>query len=246
MFHRFKVTEMGKRVFWLRGKEREHLVRVLRLEPGDRLIGFDNSGGEWLAEVAEIAEESVTCAILAESRPDVEAHCEVVLAAGLTKGEKLEWVIQKGTELGMRGFIPLRTKRSVLRLEGTKARDRVERWQKIAAEAAKQSGRVQEPRVSAVSDWSELPDSLPRGCQCLIPYEAERVRGLKSVLSTLDRGRSIVLLIGPEGGFDPVEVAWAENNLQAVRVSLGPRILRAETAALAALTMVLAHAGDLG
>ncbi|WP_240986935.1 RsmE family RNA methyltransferase [Acididesulfobacillus acetoxydans] len=244
--HRFKITEMGNRAFWLRGKEREHLVRVLRLGPGDRLIGFDNSGGEWLAEVAEIAEESVTCVIVAESRPDVEAHREVVLAAGLTKGEKLEWVIQKGTELGMRSFIPLRTKRSVLRLEGGKARERVERWQKIAAEAAKQSGRVQEPRVRAVSDWAELPESLPRGCQCLIPYEAERVRGLKSVLNTLERGRSVVLLIGPEGGFDPAEVAWAEDHLQAIRVSLGPRILRAETAALAALTMVLADSGDLG
>lgn len=244
--HRFKVTEMGNHAFFLRGTEREHLVRVLRLVPGDRITGFDNSGTEWLAEVEKIEDQSVTCAIVAENQPDVEAHSEVFLVAGLAKGEKMEWVIQKGTELGMRGLIPLRTKRSVLRLEGGKAQERVERWQKIAAEAAKQCRRVQEPLVQEVSDWESLPAALPVRTQWLIPYEGEKTRGLRAVLDRLDMARSIALLIGPEGGFDPSEVVWAEEHLHAARVTLGPRILRAETAALAALTLVLAHGGDLG
>lgn len=244
--HRFKITEMGSHVFWLRGTEREHLVRVLRLLPGDRIVGFDNSGTEWLAEVDKIEDKSVTCVILAENQPDVEAHTEVFLVAGLSKGEKMEWVIQKGTELGMRGVIPLRTKRSVLRLEGAKAEERVERWQKIAAEAAKQCRRVQEPRVQAISDWKDLPAALPEGTQWIIPYEGEQVCGLQDILAGLDMKNPIALLIGPEGGFDPAEVAWAEEHLQAARVTLGPRVLRTETAALAALTIVLAHFGDLG
>ncbi|MHB1650987.1 MAG: RsmE family RNA methyltransferase [Desulfitobacteriaceae bacterium] len=244
--YRFKIAEMGTHVFWLHGTEREHLVRVLRLSLGDRIAGFDNSGTEWIAEIQKIEEKSVTCAIIDESHPDVEAHTEVYLVTGLFKGDKLEWVIQKGTELGMRGLIPLRAQRSVMRLEGSKASDRVERWQKIAGEAAKQSHRVQEPKVEQVSDWEELLLRVPVTTQWLIPYEEEKGQRLSAVLPGLDLTRPVAILIGPEGGFEPSEVVWAKENLKALSVSLGPRILRAETAALAALTMVLAHGGDLG
>lgn len=244
--HRFKITEMGNHVFWLREAEREHLVRVLRLSPGDKIIGFDNSGREWTAEIKAIEEKSVTCAILEENQPDVEAHIEVYLVPGLSKGEKFEWVIQKGTELGMRGLIPLRAKRSVMRLEGDKATERVERWQKIAGEAAKQCHRVREPLLEPVSDWEELLSRVPGETQWIIPYEEEKSRGLIEVLPVLNPQLPVAILIGPEGGFEQSEVAWAKENLQAESVTLGPRILRAETAALAALTMVLAHWGDLG
>lgn len=244
--HRFKITELGQNVFWLRGEEREHLVRVLRLASGDKIVGFDNSGGEWLAEIAKIEDKSVTCRILQEGYPEVEAKAVVYLVVGLAKGEKMDWVVQKGTELGMAGLIPLRAKRSVLRLEGSKAAERVERWQKIAAEAAKQSHRVKEPVVQAVSDWAELPAELPPDTVWLMPYEEEKTSHLREVLEGLEQGCPIAILIGPEGGFDPAEVALAQETLAAQSVSLGLRILRAETAALAALTMVLFQRGDLG
>lgn len=244
--HRFRVTELGDNVFWLRGGEREHLVRVLRLAPGDKVIGFDNSGREWLAAIQRIEEKSVTCRILAEREPNVEPETQVYLVAGLAKGDKLEWVIQKGTELGMYGFVPLRAKRSVVRLEGNKAAERVERWQKIAGEAAKQSRRVREPLIREVADWQDLSLVLPPTTQWLIPYEEEKSQGLSQTLASLDRTRPIAILVGPEGGFDPSEVEFATANLKARSVSLGPRILRAETAALAALTITLAHWGDLG
>lgn len=244
--HRFKITELGTNVFWLRGTEREHLVKVLRLTPGDDIVGFDNSGAEYYATVVQIEDKSVTCRILEKSHPEVEAKTEVYLVAGLSKGEKLEWVIQKGTELGMIGMVPLRAKRAVMRLEGSKATDRVERWQKIAGEASKQSHRVQEPHIFAVSDWSELKALLPAQTQWLIPYEEEKTQRLQTVLNMLDPLQPIALLIGPEGGFEPSEVSWAQDHLEARSVSLGPRILRVETAALAAMTMVLAHYGDLG
>lgn len=244
--HRFKITELGTNVFWLRGTEREHLVKVLRLTPGDDIVGFDNSGAEYYATVVQIEDKSVTCRILEKSHPEVEAKTEVYLVAGLSKGEKLEWVIQKGTELGMSGMVPLRAKRAVMRLEGSKATDRVERWQKIAGEAAKQSHRVREPHIFAVADWPELKALLPAQTQWLIPYEEEKTQRLQTVLNTLDPLLPIALLIGPEGGFESSEVSWAQDHLEARSVSLGPRILRAETAALAAMTMVLAHYGDLG
>ena len=244
--NRFKITELGNEVFWLRDSEREHLVRVLRLSPGDLVVGYDNSGREYTSVILKIEDKSVTCRILSTDQPDVEAHTAVYLVAGLSKGEKMEWVIQKGTELGMMGLIPLRAKRSIVHIEGSKALDRVARWQKIASEASKQSHRVQEPEIFEVSDWKNLKEKLPEGTQWIIPYEEEKTQRLASVLKTMDPEHPIALLIGPEGGFEQAEVAWAQEELGAQSVSLGPRILRTETAALAVLTMVLAHYGDLG
>ena len=244
--NRFKISELGKQVFWLRGTERDHLVRVLRLSPGDKIVGFDNSGMEYTGVVLKIEDKSVTCRILSSDHPDVEAHTEVYIVAGLSKGEKMEWVIQKGTELGMEGLYPLRTKRAVMQLEGNKARERVVRWQKIAGEATKQSHRVREPRIAEICDWEDLDEKLPQGTQWLIPYEEESTQRLVAVLDRLDPERPIAILIGPEGGFEPAEVAAARERLGAYSVSLGPRILRTETAAMAALTLVLGYFGDLG
>lgn len=244
--NRFKITELGKDVFWLRGSERDHLVKVLRFSPGDIIVGFDNTGMEYTGIIEKIEDKSVTCRILSSDHPDVEAHTLVYIVAGLSKGDKMEWVIQKGTELGMEGLIPLRTKRSVVHLEGSKAQDRVARWQKIASEAAKQCQRVREPQIARVCDWQDLADNLPKDTQWLIPYEEEKTQRLGSVLDTMDSQRPVAIIIGPEGGFEQAEVYLAQEKLGAQSVSLGPRILRAETAALAALTMVLAHFGDLG
>jgi 16S rRNA (uracil1498-N3)-methyltransferase len=244
--NRFRITELGNEVFWLRDSERDHLVKVLRLSPGDLVVGFDNTGMEYTGVIRKIEDKSVTCQILSTDHPDVEAHTSVYIVAGLSKGEKMEWVIQKGTELGMEGLIPLRAKRSVMHLEGSKAQERILRWQKIASEAAKQSHRVQEPRIFEVCDWKNLAEQLPPNTQWLIPYEEEKTQRLASVLDQLDSECPIAILIGPEGGFEQAEVSLAQEKLGAQSVSLGPRILRTETAALAALTIVLARYGDLG
>lgn len=244
--NRFKITELGREVFWLRDAEREHLVRVLRLSPGDLLVGYDNTGKEYTGVIVNIEDKSVTCRILSTDQPDVEAHTSVFIVAGLSKGEKMEWVIQKGTELGMAGLIPLRAKRSVVHIEGKKAQDRVARWQKITSEASKQSHRVLEPEIFEVCDWKELKGHLPEDTQWIIPYEEEKTQRLNSVLGRMKGEHPIAIIIGPEGGFEEAEVAWAQENLGAQSVSIGPRILRTETAAVAALTLVLGRFGDLG
>lgn len=199
-----------------------------------------------MAVITKIEDQSVTCRILDAAYPEVEARTQVYVVAGLSKGEKMEWVIQKGTELGMSGLIPLRTKRSVMRLEGSKAADRVDRWQKISGEASKQSHRVREPKVFQVADWKNLTEILPETTQWIIPYEYEKTQKLHTALNELNPAEPIAILIGPEGGFEDSEVLWAQEHLKAKSVSLGPRILRAETAALAAITLVLGHYGDLG
>lgn len=244
--HRFRITRKTPASFWIEGEELHHLVNVLRLAQGDKVIGFDNSGRQYSGVVETLEKDFACCRIVAEEVPEVEAQTRVYLVMGLAKGEKIEWVIQKGTELGMAGFVPLRAHRSVLQLEGRKAEERVARWQKIAAEAVKQSRRVVEPPVAGVADWKDLRQALPPGTQWLIPYEDEKTCSLRHTLQDINPEYPIALLIGPEGGFTPDEVLKARQLLQASSVSLGPRILRTETAAIAALTIVLAYYGDLG
>lgn len=244
--HRFKIAKKANSGFCIEGEELHHLVKVLRLQVSDEVVGFDNSGGQWMGIIESIDKEHAYCRIIEEQFPAVEAKTQVYVVMGLAKGEKIEWVIQKGTELGMAGFIPLRTKRSVVQLEGQKAEERVRRWQKIAGEAVKQSRRVTEPNVMKVADWQDLAEMLPQETQWLIPFEEEKTTAFKTALQSINWQNPLALLIGPEGGFSSQEIEKAQTELKAVSVSLGPRILRTETAALTALIMVLAHFGDLG
>jgi len=244
--HRFNITQKTISSFCIQGEELHHLVAVLRLKAEDQVIGFDNTGGQWLGVIEAIDKDAAHCRIVEEAFPEVEARTKVFLVMGLAKGEKIEWVIQKGTELGIAGFIPLRTKRAVVQLEGKKAEERVIRWQKIAGEAVKQSRRVIVPKVMKVADWKDLPQMLPQETQWLIPYEDEKTTTMGKVLAGFDSQYPIAILIGPEGGFSSQEVLKAQESLKAASVSLGPRILRTETAALASLIMVLSHFGDLG
>ncbi|KUO64037.1 MAG: RNA methyltransferase [Gracilibacter sp. BRH_c7a] len=244
--YRFKIDPVANEYFLVTGEELHHMIHVLRLESGDRVIGFNNSGKQYLGVIEFIQQDSAHCRIITEESPEVEAKTKVYLIMGLAKGEKMEWVIQKGTELGMDGLIPLRSKRSVVQLEGKKAQDRVIRWQRIASEAVKQSRRIIEPRIMNVSDWKDLKSLLPPKTQWVIPYEDEKTESLRDTLAGFVSDYPVAILIGPEGGFSTEEVEFARTELKATSVSLGPRILRTETAALAALTIVLANYGDLG
>lgn len=244
--HRFRINSKTVSSFSIEGEELHHLVKVLRLQTGDKVVGFDNTGRQYAGVIEVMDKEFACCRIVQEEVPEVEAKTKVYLVMGLAKGEKIEWVIQKGTELGMAGFVPLRTQRAVLQLEGKKAEERVSRWQRIASEAVKQSHRVLEPKVEEVTDWKDLKNVLPPETQWLIPYEDERTCSMTHTLVHFNAQYPIAILIGPEGGFTPEEVSKAQDILKAFSVSLGPRILRTETAALTALVMVLTYFGELG
>jgi len=244
--YRFRIHSKDESSFVLSGKELHHLTHVLRLSTGEKVTGFDNSGRQWTAIIETLTGDSAECKIIAEEYPEVEAKTKVYLVMGLAKGEKMDWVIQKGTEIGMAGFIPLRTQRSVLKLEGKKAEERVLRWQKIAGEAVKQSGRVIEPIIEQVTDWKDLKKVLPAGTQVIIAYENEDTSSLNDTLKSVDPKYPIALIIGPEGGFAAEEIQNAFKDQNARCVSLGVRILRTETAAVASLVMVLAYFGDMG
>jgi len=204
-----------------------HLVRVLRLGVGDRFLAFDGSGVEALAEITEA--RSVVKARLLESRyPEVEARTAVTLFLALVKGERFDWAVEKATELGVARLVPMATERTEVRVPGE---ERQGRWQRLATSAAAQSGRVRVPEVAApLSFFRALGEATRLERALLLTPGAEPMTG--------PWGATLALLVGPEGGFSEAELAAADSAGLA-RAGLGPRILRVETAALAALARVL-------
>lgn len=227
------------------GTDAVHISRVLRLRPGDVINVLDGSGKGYRVKLTFTSAEQVKGLVLEKFTPIGEPPVRVTLVQGLSKGEKMDIIIQKSVELGASAIIPMSCSRSVVRLTREKAKERQERWQRIAREAAKQCLRAVVPEVKEVMTLEEVLDVLPPGALTLMPWEEERGISLKSVLRKEKQVQEIFLFIGPEGGFDPAEVELARQK-GVTTVSLGPRILRTETAGMAVLTMVLYELGDLG
>ncbi len=223
-----------------------HLVRVLRVRPGERAIAVA-AGEELVFEVLRLEAAEVVGRVVSRTRPRREPPLRVILVQGLPKTDKMDLVVQKATELGVSGIVPVHTERSVKRLEDGRAEPKLRRWRRIARESARQSGRLAIPDVREVTDLeTALQAAAQAGSLLLFPWEQEGGRGLREILQAAPEPRpSVHLFIGPEGGFSPAEAELAQR-AGAWRVSLGPRILRTETAGLAALAMVLYELGDLG
>lgn len=226
------------------GPDVRHAVKVLRLGPGDVVELLDGQGRAARAGIEEAGRDQVVCLRLEEFSPGGEPPVRVTLVQGLAKGEKMDLVIQKSTELGVAEIIPLVARRSVVRLEGGKALERQERWQRIAMEAAKQCRRAVVPPVRPPMNLSLVLQEIPAGTTSFLPWEEQRGQSLGYLLRGDNPGR-VYLFIGPEGGFESSEVE--EAGLRGVQaVSLGTRILRTETAGLACLSIIMNRWGDLG
>lgn len=242
---RFKLAGGNGEMFWLEGDEFRHLTTVLRLGAGARIVGFDGDRS-YVGIIAGIEDGRAWCRVESTLAATGEPAAAVYLALGLLKGDKMELALQKGVELGMAGFIPLAAARSVARPDERRQETRRARREKIAAAAVKQCGRIRAPEIFPTSEWKDLPDLLPRDTRYFLAWEEEKKRSFRAELAGVDWARPLAILIGPEGGFTRAEAMAATVELKATPVSLGARILRAETAALAALTMALGAAGDLG
>jgi len=218
-----------------------HVARVLRLRPGDRLMLFDGSGADFRAEITEIAGPRVRARILERVEGMRESPLAVTLVQAVSRGERMDWTLQKATELGVQAIQPVLAARSVVRLDEDRGERRLRHWQAVVASACEQCGRSVMPRVKAPL---ELPRYLEQPCGnvrrlMLAPDGAVPIVGLAGGLAGVE------LLVGPEGGLDEAElVAAVRAGFEAVR--LGPRVLRTETAGIAALAVLQALAGDLG
>jgi 16S rRNA (uracil1498-N3)-methyltransferase len=219
-----------------------HHMRVARLVPGEAVEVFDGRGRAWSARL-ESMEEAGAVLLLGEERRDGGGRL-VVLIQGLPKGDKLDWVLQKSTELGVSAVWPVLTERSVSRPKPAALGTRHARWRRIVEEAARQSGRAEVPEVAALRPLPEVARALGAGEHLLILDEEEKSERLgTAVLAGPDR--PVALVVGPEGGLSRAEVEMLRA-AGGVPVSLGPLVLRTETAGLAALAVLRHLDGLLG
>lgn len=222
-----------------------HISTVLRLKPGATIILADGCGHEAVAVVSEIGKEGIAVdlqpfyAVSAD-----EGALPVTLYQGLPKGEKMDLVLQKATELGVSRIVPFNAGRSIARLEGERLEKRVGRWEKIVQEAARQSARSSVPSVGFCRDLQELLQ-VEEGCLKLLLWEGEKEQGLRAMIENIEKPESVSIIIGPEGGLTPEEAAQAER-AGYIPVTLGRRILRTETAGLAVVAILQYVWGDLG
>ncbi|WCK53489.1 16S rRNA (uracil(1498)-N(3))-methyltransferase [Aneurinibacillus sp. Ricciae_BoGa-3] len=231
-----KPQQMTDSVVRITGDDVSHIVKVMRSEPGDEIICCNGEGRDVKAVIEGLGPDEVTARITEEDLPIREMPVYVTIAQGLPKGDKMELVIQKGTELGAFSFLPFTSQRTIVKLDDKKEKKRLERWQKIAKEAAEQSHRSRIPAIENVHNWEQLLARASGFDYALFAYEKEE-GSLALALERIPAGSSILLIIGPEGGFEEQEALAAEESGM-MRVSLGRRILRTETAALYGLSCV--------
>ena len=241
--HRFFADERGvvQGAAYLNAEDAGHALRVLRLESGDE-VELVCAPARYRAKIDSTEGGEVRLRVTEKLR-DTEARTRVTLYQGLPKADKMELIVQKSTELGAAAIAPVAMIRSVVRLEGKDAVKKTERWQKIAVSAAEQCGRGCIPRVTALYSFREALAHASHAELRLLPYENEQGLSLRAALEGSPL-RTVAVMTGPEGGFEPDEVALAqEYGFQSC--TLGPRILRCETAPLCALTAILYAAGAL-
>lgn len=227
------------------GEDVNHIINVLRLKIDDNIvIGNKQSGVTYNTKIAEILKEKVICKIKNINENSAESNVKVSVFQGLPKADKMEYIIQKCTELGAVEFVPVALKRSIVKLNGKDEAKKIDRWQKIAEVAAKQSGRDIIPQVKNVLNVKDLVEMISKFDLFIIAYEAEKENSLKTILqknreNILKKNEpKIGIVIGPEGGLDLEEVNVLKENGAEI-ITLGNRILRTETAPIAIVSNIM-------
>lgn len=223
-------------------EEARHLGLVRRLRPGDLVDATDGTGQLYTVRLAALDGRSAWGSIEARTAPGRESPCAITLAQAILKGDRMAWLVQKATELGVTRIVPMETARVVARPAPGAGPHR--RWERIAREAVKQSGRVVVPIVERPRSFADAVGEAPEHDLALVCWEGGGPT-LDEAAPPPCRPARLLLLVGPEGGFTPEEVARAEG-VRARPVSLGPRILRAESAGLVAVALAQYRFGDLG
>lgn len=244
--HRFFINKdqiIENKIFII-GSDVKHIRDVIRLRI-DEEIEISCNGITYLCTIKDILKEKIITTIINSKIGANESKVEIVLFQGLSKGNKMELIFQKGTEVGIKEFFPVATHRSVVKIkEIKKEQSKVERWQLIVDEASKQSKRDYIPKVKGIISFDDMIEILKGEDNILVPYEDEVVHTIKEGLLDIKTSK-INVVIGPEGGFEISEIQKLKE-IGSKIVTLGPRILRTETAGLVAATIILYELGNLG
>ena len=222
------------------GDQARHLALVLRAKPSDMVSVLTGDGHEYECRIVSVHKKEVRAEVISKAPYSAESPISITVIQGISKGERMDIAVQKSTELGAVRFIPVITKRTQ-----AKQTQKVERWRKIALSAAQQSGRDKLLKIDEPLQLEEFLDSIEPVSAGIIFFEENREKNLKEILSDLKGAKEIMILIGPEGGFTKEEVSAAiEKGFR--NASLGPRILRTETAPITALSIIQYKLGDMG
>lgn len=239
--HRFFVSphQIGEKEIIIEGTDVNHIKNVLRMKAGEEILISDQDKMEYHCMIEALEEDQIVSKIMFGQEVGLELPCKIYLFQGLPKNDKMELIIQKAVELGACEIIPVATKRCVVKLDGKKEVSKIKRWQAIAESAAKQSKRMYIPQVTNVMKFEQ---ALEYAQQCdvkLIPYElAKDMETTRNIIKEIEKGQSIGIFIGPEGGFAEEEIAAAMNQ-KVQPITLGKRILRTETAGFTLLSVLM-------
>lgn len=225
----------------LTGDDVKHITKVLRLKPGDKLSICDGNKTDYICTITDCDKDSVNLSIDSVQENKNESNIEITLFQGFPKGDKLDYIIQKSVELGVCSVVPVAMKRSVAK--ANKEDSRLIRRQRIAEEAAKQCMRGIIPKAEECISYKDMLSRIKDFDLCILPYENETANRLKDLIQSRTDAVKIAVIIGPEGGFEEEEVEMATKE-GACTVGLGPRIMRCETAPIAAISAVMYELGD--
>ena len=230
---------------FIEGREAKHILAVMRLKEGDMVVVFDGTGEEYTGFIkkADKKHRDLTVEIIKRIRPLANKVPEIDLAQAIPKKEKMDYILEKATELGVSSIIPIITSRTIVRLDGPSALKKNIRWQKIAMAAAKQCGRVVTPEVKSIVSFKELLSSLDSYDICLFATLHDPTVPIRSVLNEF-HGRRILVLIGPEGGFTSDEIKQVDT-MNCRFVSLGNNVFKSDTAGLFVLSVINYEFSDL-
>jgi len=223
-------------------KSSHHLIRVLRIQVGEKIILFNGEGGEFESAITAIQRKYVEAVVGAFNPREAESPLWLHLAQGIPRGEKMDYLLQKAVELGVNAITPLLTARCTVKMDGERMEKRIQRWRAIIISACEQCGRNRIPEIFPAMKFSDWLENMP--CQNGFVLDPEAASSVKTTIA--DRLlQKATLLAGPEGGLTADEIAKAKQS-GLIPLSLGPRILRTETAGLAAITAFQCLAGDIG
>lgn len=228
----------------IEGEDVKHISKVLRCRVGEELEICDNDNNEYICEITSIDKSEVQLNIIDKVDIKRESDLKIKVYQGLPKGPKMEMILQKLTEVGVDEIILVQTKRTVVKVEEKKEDKKIERWERIIYEAAKQSKRGKIPKLRGILSFKEALSDMGKNDLNIAPYENERTKSIKQAIKGQDIN-NIGIFVGPEGGFEDTEIKDIED-IGGQSVSLGPRILRTETASLVASSIVLYELSDLG
>ncbi len=233
-------SQIHENTITIQGEDVNHIKNVQRHKIGDILEICDNNENRYEAKISEFLSDNIVLDIKEKKNISNEPKIQISLFQGLPKSDKMDLIVQKAVEIGAKEIIPVIMDRTVVKIDKANTDKKVERWQKIAAEAAKQSYRQVIPIIQNIVNLENIVENLSKYDIVILPYECEKERTLKIVLKNLNKKiNSVAIVIGPEGGFSEKDIKKLEVLPNVEKVSLGRRILRTETAGIVTMSMII-------